>query len=86
MGDGFRFNDIKRWNKGTYMNKMVLGARVRVADYPSGVTFDAASGTTYRNVRSLFTAVPAWNDKYYLEPIPTQEIVINPKLKQTSGW
>jgi starch-binding outer membrane protein, SusD/RagB family len=86
MGDGFRFNDIKRWNKGQYMNKIVLGARVRVADYPSGVTFDATTGTTYKNVRSLFTATPAWNDKYYLEPIPTQEIVINPNLRQTTGW
>ncbi|MCU7548827.1 RagB/SusD family nutrient uptake outer membrane protein [Chitinophagaceae bacterium LB-8] len=86
MGDGFRFNDIKRWKKGAYMNKVVLGARVRVADYPSGVTFDATSGTTYKNVRSLFTAAPAWNDKYYLEPIPTQEMVINPKLIQTKDW
>lgn len=50
MGDGFRFNDIKRWHKGQYMNKTVLGARVRVADYPSGVTFETTSGTTYRNV------------------------------------
>lgn len=86
MGDGFRFNDIKRWSKGQYMNKIVLGARVRVADYPTGVTFESTSGTTYKNVKSLFTAVPAWNDKFYLEPIPTQEIVINPKLVQTTGW
>ena len=86
MGDGFRFNDIKRWNKGQYMNKTVLGARVRVADYPSGVTFETTSGTTYRNVKSLFTTAPNWQDKYYLEPIPTQEMVINPKLVQTQGW
>ena len=86
MGDGFRFNDIKRWSKGQYMNKVVLGARVKVSDYPSGVTFDASTGTTYKNVKSLFTAAPAWNDKYYLEPVPTQEIVINPKLAQSAGW
>jgi hypothetical protein len=86
MGDGFRFNDIKRWAKGQYMNKIVLGARMRTADYPSGVTFDAATGTTYKNVRSLFTAAPNWQDKYYLEPIPTQEMVINTNLKQTTGW
>ncbi len=85
MGDGFRFNDIKRWSKGIYLNKYPLGARVRVADYPSGVTFEASSGATYKNIR-FFNPVSGWNDKYYLEPIPTSEIVINPKLKQTTGW
>jgi hypothetical protein len=86
MGDGFRFNDIKRWKKGTYMAKTVLGAKMCVALYPSGVTFDATTGTTFRNVKSLFAAPPAWQDKFYLEPIPTQEMVINPKLVQTTGW
>ncbi|MBO9595778.1 MAG: RagB/SusD family nutrient uptake outer membrane protein [Niabella sp.] len=86
MGDGFRFNDIKRWAKGAYMNKVVLGARMRVADYPSGVTFDAGTGTTYRNVKSLFAATAGWSDKFYLEPVPTQEMVTNPALKQTEGW
>jgi hypothetical protein len=85
MGDGFRFNDIKRWAKGQYMNKIVLGAMVKVSQYPTGVKF-ANTGTTYKNVQSLYTAAPAWNDKYYLEPIPAQEIVTNPKLVQTTGW
>jgi hypothetical protein len=93
MGDGFRFNDIKRWAKGAYMNKVVLGARMRTADYPSGVTFDPANtsygtpvSTTYKNVKSLFAATAGWVDKFYLEPIPTQEMVTNPNLKQTTGW
>lgn len=85
MGDGFRFNDIKRWKKGVYMNKYHLGARLRVADYPSGVTFDASTGTTYRNIK-FFNAPSGWNDKFYLEPIPTSERVINPKLAQSPGW
>ena len=85
MGDGFRFNDIKRWKKGQYMNKYVLGARVRVADYPSGVTFEATSGTTYKNIK-FFNAPAGWNEKYYLEPLPAYEMVINPRLKQNTGW
>jgi hypothetical protein len=86
MGDGFRFNDIKRWKKGAYMSKTVLGARMNVSQYPTGVTFDATTGTTYRNVKSLFAAPAIWQDKFYLEPIPTQEMVTNPKLVQTVGW
>lgn len=86
MGDGFRFNDIKRWKKGVYLEKKVLGPKMKIKDYPSGVNFDAATGTTYRNVKSPFAAAATWNDKLYLEPIPTQEMVTNPNLKPNPGW
>lgn len=86
MGDGFRFNDIKRWKKGKYLAKKVLGPKLQVKDYPSGVNFDPATGTTYRNVKSPFAAAAEWQDKLYLEPIPAQEMVINPKLAQNPGW
>lgn len=86
MGDGFRFNDIKRWKKGQYLAKKVLGPKVKVANYPTGVTFDATTGTTYRNVKSPLAAAVAWDDKLYLEPIPSQEMVTNPALKPNPGW
>jgi hypothetical protein len=86
MGDGFRFNDIKRWAKGKYMNKIVMGARVRIGDYPGqGAKFITVGGATYENVKSQYAA-PAWDDHYYLEPVPTQEMVTNPNLKQNPGY
>jgi hypothetical protein len=27
-----------------------------------------------------------WQDKYYLYQVPTNEIALNPQLKQNSGW
>jgi hypothetical protein len=27
-----------------------------------------------------------WNDKYYYEPIPKQQLLLNPSLKQPPGW
>ena len=27
-----------------------------------------------------------WNDKLYYYPIPTSELVLNPKLSQSPGW
>lgn len=43
---------------------------------------------TYGNIHWLvnYDAVRGWNDKYYYYPIPTSEIVLNPKLKQNPGW
>ncbi|WP_235005380.1 hypothetical protein [Pedobacter nyackensis] len=42
-------------------------------------------GNYINNVK--FYNVPlGWLDKYYLGPIPVQEMVLNPQLKQTQGW
>lgn len=82
MGDGFRFNDLKRWKKGEYFNKQLLGAKVKVSDYGAGTPI-----TLNANGQVVFYPVPTgWVDKYYLEPVPTQEMTLNPQLKQTTGW
>jgi len=83
FGDGFRFNDLKRWAKGAYLNQYALGVKIKKADYGNKVTID---GTGTSGYVKFFSAVSGWNDKFYLEPIPTQEIVINPKLTQNPGW
>jgi hypothetical protein len=33
-----------------------------------------------------YDAVRQWNDRYYYYPIPTSQLVLNPKLQQNSGW
>jgi hypothetical protein len=33
-----------------------------------------------------YDASRQWNDKYYYYPIPTSELVLNPKLTQSPGW
>jgi hypothetical protein len=83
MGDGFRFNDLKRWNKGQYVNiGIVLGAKINNAQFGNKLTIDASGYVTPKFTLSQ----NGWNNKYYLEPIPLQEIAINPNLKQSPGW
>ncbi len=83
MGDGFRFNDLKRWNKGTYFNKQQLGVYVNNANFGNALTISGGGKTGYVQ----FYPVPTgWLDKYYLEPVPKDQLVLNPSLKQTTGW
>lgn len=43
---------------------------------------------TYGNIHWLvnYDAARKWDDKYYYYPIPTSELVLNPKLGQSPGW
>lgn len=95
-GDGFRFNDLKRWKKGTYMDAQLLGVRIKDKNqsYPnlkigstqlSNANIVLLGGGNSGYVTNLPKPL-GWLDKYYLEPIPLQEIAINPKLAQNPGW
>jgi hypothetical protein len=89
--EGFRLDDIKRWRAGTLINNpnTILGMKLTPAlsaQYPSNqvsnIVVDANSYIrVYPNI-----AARSWNDKFYLLPIPTQEISLNPNLKQNAGW
>lgn len=72
-GEGNRWDDIVRWKAGKLLEniKTVQGAR------------DPATNT-YRDLYPNLTR--KWYDKFYLRPLPTQEIVLNPNLKQNPGW
>jgi hypothetical protein len=83
MGDGFRFNDIKRWNKGTYMNKLQLGVYVNNADFGNKLSIYGGGQSGYVQ---FFPTPLGWLDKYYLEPVPTQELQLNKVLVQNHGW
>ena len=94
FGDGFRFNDLKRWKKGNYLNDYPYGVKVYDKNrmYPnilglSNVNIVLEGGGNSGYVKNPAVAAPAgWLDKYYLEPVPLQEIAINPNLKQSPGW
>jgi hypothetical protein len=89
--EGFRFDDIKRWHAGTLINNpnTILGMKLTAAlraQYPaqqvSNIVVDA------NNYIRLYPSLSnrTWNDKMYLLPIPTQEISLNPNIKQNPGW
>ncbi|MBO9618078.1 MAG: RagB/SusD family nutrient uptake outer membrane protein [Niabella sp.] len=60
-----------------------------------GVVYDVVSGSTIKltngssgNIYWLYNLDKqrTWNDKYYYQPIPTSQLVLNPALKQSPGW
>lgn len=83
MGDGFRFNDLKRWAKGSYLNKQELGVYVNNSDFGNALNIygGGSSGYVY-----FFGAPIGWLDKYYLEPVPTQELALDSLLTQSLNW
>ncbi|WP_183559836.1 RagB/SusD family nutrient uptake outer membrane protein [Mucilaginibacter sp. SP1R1] len=91
--EGFRFDDIKRWRAGTLINnpntilgmKLTPALRAQYAAAKIDVSSVVVDANNYiRQYPSITTRT--WNDKMYLLPIPTQELSLNPNLKQNPGW
>lgn len=98
-GEGFAFNDIRRWKKAeVQLSKMPFGAYVVKADYgnPSAMkvaqihvdgTVDLAPVSGEGNLY-IFTldGVKGWQSHYYLYPLPLNDLALNPNLKQNPGY
>ena len=84
MGDGFRFDDLRRWKM---MNdeaaKEKLGRYIVSADFNNKLPVQGGADEGYI---SRVGVPPAFPDHYYLYPIPSDQIVLNDKLKQNPGW
>ncbi|MDO3628248.1 RagB/SusD family nutrient uptake outer membrane protein [Mucilaginibacter sp. BT774] len=88
--EGFRSDDLHRWHAGTLINnpETVLGMKLTPAlraQYPPDQV-----GSIVTDANSYIEVYPGsartWDDKLYLYPIPTQELTLNPNLKQNPGW
>jgi hypothetical protein len=82
MGEGFRWDDLRRWKKMDYTSKKKLGrwiTRAEVARVP--IENGASEGYI-----DYFGTPPAFQEHYYLHPIPSDQIVLNPNLIQNPGW
>ncbi|PXX21714.1 RagB/SusD family nutrient uptake outer membrane protein [Arenibacter sp. ARW7G5Y1] len=89
-GEGFRFNDLIRWRAGNLLNNPETIVGVRITDdmeakWPVLVPFE-------RNANDQLVVYPGkpnrvWNDKLYLHPLPSNELILNPDLGgQNPGW
>ncbi|MGL5620190.1 MAG: RagB/SusD family nutrient uptake outer membrane protein [Tannerellaceae bacterium] len=103
MAEGFRFNDIRRWKKGSYLNKIPKGVFVTKEELEDGYVVDIADKQKFAlsidgadsgrviifgavNNPSLGTPSPGWLDKYYLYPLPIEDLILNKNLKQNPGY
>lgn len=87
MGEAFRFDDLRRWKKLDYITKPKLGRWItKGTDVPanSKIPIQGGASAGYINYEPQPPAtVP---DYYYLYPIPSGEIVLNPAITQNPGW
>lgn len=99
MGDGFRFDDLKRWRKGHYLNKVQLGVTVDNSDYNNTLAiwpYDKDEGAKSSNSDNKIGPVALFGDPvaegkgwkwyYYLYPISPTQLALNPQLTQNPGW
>jgi starch-binding outer membrane protein, SusD/RagB family len=83
MGEGFRFDDLRRWNKGNYLNKQQLGVYVVNSQYGNALTIKGGGKEGYVE----YNTIPSgWLEYYYLYPLPKDQLVLNKNLKQNPGW
>lgn len=88
--EGFRFDDLHRWHAGNLINnpETILGIHL-TPTFKAMYTYDISGVITDANgyVR-VYPGITSrtWDDKMYLYPIPTQEITLNPNIKQNPGW
>lgn len=114
FGEGFRFDDLKRWNiaseelnhnictvyaKGTEYetaeNPVKLGTLIcNISAFPYGVTSTEEKVSGYSGIAATKpgalildnVAGRHFSIKHYLQPLPTDQIKLNPNLKQNPEW
>ena len=85
FGEGFgRALDIKRWKKLVeYGAQEKMGRWIVARNYNNKVPVVGGGAEGYVKIFGIPPGVP---EHYYLEPLPSNEIVLNPKLIQNPGW
>lgn len=101
--EGFRWDDICRWNSGKLIEnpKTMLGLTVTdgvVARYTkyNGGTNPFSTRMLYnvndwdgksKSLLQIYSSMNrTWNNKLYLDPLPTDQLTLNPNLEQNPGW
>lgn len=95
MADGFRHADLMRWALGKNLDTDLnpagyIGASRSLLEEYGTITPDKNYFVTINGVQYK-SAYPAenkrtWEDKYYLEPIPSGQITLDENLGQNPGW
>lgn len=88
--ESFRYDDMMRWKAGKLFENPVRGMKYVASQYPKVVL------GKHIQIDDEGFILPYWNilpngrtfdeSKHYYFPLPTEELVINPNLKQNPGW
>jgi hypothetical protein len=86
MAEGFRFDDLRRWKKMDYAAQKKLGRWVDNATLNAALPIEGGATAGYISLKENDATPPAFPDHYYLYPLPSSEILLNPQLGQNPGW
>ena len=96
MGEGFGFYDIRRWKKaswfinkqqyGMWVKKSQVSAQVRILDPTTKLPSTSLTEGYIYLFNDPVQDGKGWQDKFYLYPIPTDDLALNPNLTQNPGW
>lgn len=85
FNEGFRIDDLKRWKTAeTEMPQDILGIKWTGTEYQS--KWPNASYAKNSDGFLIIESGRKWENKHYLYPLPTDQLQLNPNLKQNSGW
>lgn len=84
MGEGTRLDDLRRWKKGHYVDKQPTGVYLKNA---SEFNVEVMNGPSNNEGYVYYFEKPlGWLEHYYLNPIPLNQLALNPALEQNPGW
>lgn len=83
IGEGFRFDDLRRWRKMDYASEQKIGRFIVAEDVDNNIPIQNNESEGYI---AYFGNPPAFQEHYYLYPLPSDQIVLNPNLEQNPGW
>lgn len=84
MADGFRREDLRRWKKMDYATDVKLGRWIKQTDYSKNINIQNNAAEGY--VQLISGQAPVFSEHYYLFPLPSKELVLNPNLEQNPNW
>lgn len=86
--ESFRLDDLKRWDTATQvMNQPLLGVKFSGTEYETNwgsTTFPTQAKD--ENGCLIMDTNRQWTEKNYLYPLPSDQLQLNPNLKQNPGW
>lgn len=90
FGEYFLFNDVRRWKKGEYYNTRQKGMWVKNADYNNTLKIEGYADVAASKDKEGYVVYQdepkGWLEHYYLFPIPLNDLILNPQLKQNPGY
>ena len=84
--ENFRFYDLVRWHQLQKLDSQINPDCLRGAYIANAPTQPGSGGQDAEGFYKAYNTNRTFNYKYYLQPIPSGQLDLNPQLGQNPGW